>query len=92
MEGRWFSWLAAELAAAVLLSGCMGIGDEDSAQSAERHPPVVVVAFDEFPTDDLLRSDGAIDVRRFPNFARLASISTWFPNAFTVYDSTLKTS
>ena len=40
-EGRWFSWLAAELAAAALLTGCLGIGDEESAaQSAERHPPV----------------------------------------------------
>jgi Sulfatase len=53
-------------------------------------PPVVVVIFDEFPTDDLLRPDGKIDAKRFPNFARLASMSTWFPNAHTVYDSTFK--
>jgi hypothetical protein len=44
--------------------------------------------FDEFPADDLLRPDGTIDADRFPNFAELASISTWFPNATTVYDST----
>jgi hypothetical protein len=50
----------------------------------------VVVIFDEFPTDDLLRPDGKIDAKRFPNFARLASISTWFPNAHTVYDSSFK--
>jgi hypothetical protein len=49
---------------------------------------VVFVVFDEFPADDLLRPDGSIDAERFPNFARLASISTWFPNATTVYDST----
>ena len=49
-----------------------------------------MVIFDEFPTDDLLRPDGKIDAKRFPNFARLASISTWFPNAHTVYDSTFK--
>jgi hypothetical protein len=55
-----------------------------------RHPPVIVVVFDEFPTDDLLRPDGSIDAERFPNFAKLASISTWFPNAYTVYDSTFK--
>jgi hypothetical protein len=51
-------------------------------------PPVVFVVFDEFPADDLLRPDGSIDAKRFPNFARLASISTWFPNATTVFDST----
>ena len=49
---------------------------------------MVFVVFDEFPADDLLRPDGSIDAERFPNFARLASISTWFPNATTVYDST----
>ena len=90
MKGRCFCWLAAELAIAVLLSGCLGVGDEDPAQSAERHPPVVVVVFDEFPTDDLLGPDGRIDAERFPNFAELASMSTWFPNGHTQYDSTFK--
>lgn len=90
MRGRWFYWLAAELAAAVLLSGCLGIGDEDPAQSAERRPPVVVVVFDEFPTDDLLGPDGKLDAERFPNFAELASMSTWFPNGHTQYDSTFR--
>ena len=61
MRGRWFYWLAAELAVALLLAGCAGIGDEESAASAERQPPVVVVVFDEFPTDALLGSDGQID-------------------------------
>ena len=90
MKGRWFSWLAAELAAALLLSGCLGVGDEEPAHSAESLPPVVVVVFDEFPTDDLLGPDGRIDAERYPNFAELASMSTWFPNAHTVYDSTFK--
>jgi hypothetical protein len=49
---------------------------------------VVFVVFDEFPADDLLQPDGSIDAERFPNFAKLASISTWFPNATTVFDST----
>jgi hypothetical protein len=90
MRGRWFFWLAAELAVALLLAGCAGIGGEDTADSAEGHPPVVVVVFDEFPADDLLGPDGQIDAERFPNFAELASMSTWFPNAHTVYDSTFK--
>jgi hypothetical protein len=90
MTGRWRCWLAAELAAALLLTGCSALGDEEEAHSAGGRPPVVVVVFDEFPTDDLLRPDGSIDAERFPNFAELASISTWFPNAHTVYDSTFK--
>src|SRR3954471_3474587 len=82
----WRCWLAAELAiAAVLLAGCTPPGTEEQAHSAERRPPVVFVVFDEFPADDLLRPDGSIDAERFPNFARLASISTWFPNATTGY-------
>src|SRR5919199_447026 len=85
----WRCWLAAELAgAALVLSGCLLPGQEEPAHSAEPRPPVVFVVFDEFPADDLLRPNGTIDAERFPNFAKLASISTWFPNAHTVYDST----
>jgi len=73
---------------AALLTGCTLPGTEEAAQSAEQRPPVVFVVFDEFPADDLLRPDGSIDAERFPNFARLASMSTWFPNATTVFDST----
>ena len=91
MTARWRCWLAAELAAALLLAtGCNGFGDESQADSAPRHPPVVVLVLDEFPADDLLRPDGSIDEERFPNFAELASISTWFPNGHTIYDSTFK--
>src|SRR5215210_1485794 len=90
MRARWSYWLAAELAVALALAGCAGIGHEEPAESAERHPPVVVVVFDEFPADDLLGPDGRIDAERFPNFAELASMSTWFPNGHTVYDSTFK--
>src|SRR5919108_6598965 len=86
----WRCWLVAELVAAFALAGCNMPGDEEEAQSAPRRPPVVVVVFDEFPADDLLRPDGTIDAERFPNFAELASISTWFPNGHTVYDSTFK--
>src|SRR5215204_6513879 len=55
-----------------------------------RHPPIVVVVFDEFPTDSLTVPGGALDGERYPNFARLAATSTWFRNASTVYDSTFK--
>jgi hypothetical protein len=72
------------------LAGCALPGDEEPAQSRGTHPPVVFVVFDEFPADDLLLPDGSIDAERFPNFAKLASISTWFPNGHTAYDSTFK--
>jgi len=54
------------------------------------NPPVVVLLLDEFPPDVLLGRDGLIDAARYPNFARLARESYWFPNASTVYDSTTK--
>jgi hypothetical protein len=85
---------AALVVAALALAGVWRGGDGEAtagyAPDAKGRPPVVVLILDEFPTDDLLRPDGSIDALRFPNFARLASISTWFPNAFTVYDSTFK--
>ena len=43
--------------------------------------PVVVVVFDELPVNTLTRSDGHFDRRLFPNFARFARRSTWFPYA-----------
>ena len=51
-------------------------------------PPVVMIVFDEFPSDSLLGPDGRIDAARFPNFAQLARESTWYPNATTVADWT----
>ena len=49
-----------------------------------------MLVLDEFPAVSLLGPDGKIDAVRYPNFARLAATSTWFPNASTVYDSTPK--
>ena len=78
--------LATLLLAAVATAGCSG--DDKPPPLGVSHPPVVIVVFDEFPADDLLGPDGRIDAERFPNFAALARISTWFPNAHTVFDST----
>ena len=54
---------------------------EGVAAGTAKRPPVVVLFFDEFPTRSLLDADGAIDKRLFPNFARLAAASNWYPNA-----------
>jgi Sulfatase len=52
--------------------------------------PVVIVLFDELPSTSLLDERRRIDADRFPAFAELASDSTWFRNAYAIYDSTSK--
>jgi hypothetical protein len=50
--------------------------------------PIVVVLLDELPSDTLVDANGQLDTKRYPGFAELAKNSTWFKNAYTVYDST----
>jgi hypothetical protein len=50
--------------------------------------PIVVVLLDELPVNTLLDEDGQLDRERYPGFAELAGSSTWFKNAYTIYDST----
>ncbi|MGE0495214.1 MAG: sulfatase-like hydrolase/transferase [Vulcanimicrobiota bacterium] len=50
--------------------------------------PIVFVTLDEFPITSLLDAQGGIDKKRFPNFARLASQSTWYRYASGVCDDT----
>jgi len=45
--------------------------------------PVIMILFDEFPLVSLLDDQGNIDEVRYPNFAQLASGSTWFRNTTT---------
>lgn len=45
---------------------------------------VVLVVLDELPTMSLVDGAGEIDAELYPNFARLASESTWYRNATTV--------
>jgi hypothetical protein len=54
-----------------------------AAAGVDASTPVVVLQLDEFPVIDLLTADGAIDAKRFPNFAKLAGTSTWFRNTTT---------
>lgn len=46
--------------------------------------PVVLVVLDELPVVSLMDPGGGIDSVAFPNFARLASMSTWYRNTTTV--------
>jgi Sulfatase len=49
---------------------------------------LVVVLFDEFPVSSLMDRSGHVDAKRYPHFAELERTSTWFRNAYTIYDST----
>ena len=42
--------------------------------------PVVMVIFDELPLGSLMTPEGNVDPTRYPNFADLASSSTWYKN------------
>ncbi|NQX88143.1 MAG: sulfatase-like hydrolase/transferase [Halioglobus sp.] len=53
-------------------------------------PPVLMIVYDELPLVHLLDVDGGIDKTRFPAFASLAEEGTWYANATTVHDQTIK--
>ena len=83
--------LALLAGAAVTVGYAVGHDDADKPEvSEDRPPPVVIVVFDEFPSDTLIAPDGRIDAARYPNFAALARTSTWFRNGQSIYDSTFK--
>lgn len=60
------------------------------AEANNQRAPVVMVVFDALPLIHLLDADGNIDRKRFPNFAAMSDESTWYSNATTVHDLTLK--
>ncbi len=79
---------------AALGAACLvyaGAREDRRAEAAGKgKPPVVLMVFDEFPTDLMLAPDGHLDAGRYPAFAELARSSYWFPNATTTFDSTTK--
>lgn len=78
------------LVAAVAVAYALDHDDRSAEAAGKGKPPVVLLIFDEFPTDLLLGPDGKIDAGRYPAFADLARSGYWFPNATTTYDSTTK--
>ena len=52
-------------------------------------PPIVIIVFDEFPTNSLLDRNRRIDRERYPHIARLADGATWYRNASTVSSQTI---
>jgi hypothetical protein len=59
-----------------------------SAATVDSSTPVVYLLFDEFPVIDLMKKNGDIDAKRFPNFARLERSSTWFRNTSSLSATT----
>lgn len=55
--------------------------DRGKGRFIANRPPIVFLFLDEFPLRALLDGKGEIDAKLFPNFARLAKLSTWYPNA-----------
>src|SRR3954467_5458929 len=53
-------------------------------------PPIVFVVFDALPESMLMKPGGEIDAARFPGFSDLAAHSTWYRNATTVHDRTIR--
>lgn len=75
---------------AQILNQTNAVPAQETTIGIDEKPPIVFVVFDEFPLIDLLDAQGDIDAKRFPNFARFADGATWYANATTVHDYTLK--
>lgn len=90
-NGAASSWLRYTAVLPFLALGVFVFRSESSAllrplSEAERTeivgetPSLVLIVFDELPTLSLLDGADGIDAGRFPNFAALASDSTWYRN------------
>ena len=73
----------------VYLYGCLSQVPERSAPvPVERPVPVVMVVFDELSGTTLMNVDLQVDAKNFPQFGRLAGMSTWYRQASTVHNRT----
>ncbi|MCB1011566.1 MAG: sulfatase-like hydrolase/transferase [Microthrixaceae bacterium] len=81
------------LGAFLLSSPIAAVRSGQSSGSASADLPtsdtsVVMLVFDQLPLTMLLDPDGTIDEQWYPGFARLAGLSTWYPNARAVVPRT----
>lgn len=63
-------------------------GESALAVEVDNPIPVVFLLLDELPTASLMDGTGKIDASLYPNFARLAAGSTWYPDTSTVAPNT----
>lgn len=84
---EWSRWLSL-LSVAVLLNTVVQLqpvilqsqGDASDAVIESEDISVLQIVLDEFPLSPLLDNEGNINAERFPGFAELASVSTWYRN------------
>jgi hypothetical protein len=80
------SFLFASPASELVAGGSAGdVGNVDVPEPAA---PVVMIVLDELPVATIMRADGSVNADRYPGFAKLASVSTWFRNASSQYHLT----
>lgn len=70
-------------------SGLVRGPEYDIVEDPGTTTPLVMLVVDEFPTAALLDGEGAVDARRFPNFARLGEDARWYRNYSTVNNFTI---
>lgn len=88
---RWMAGLAPVVLVAFILAAWPvispgGPGGVAAAQSGDID--VVWLQLDEAPLFPLMTTDGSVNERRFPGFAKLASVSTWYRDAVSVSQRT----
>jgi Sulfatase len=64
------------------------VGDLGHIDVPDLRAPVVLVVLDELPAATIMRGDGSLNEDRYPGFAELTSVSTWFRNASSQYHLT----
>ncbi len=95
----WLRWLAPAPLVVLLLftysspvSGLVTGGEVDPAElgafGSGDPPPIVMVVLDEWPLASIVRQNGRIDAKLYPNVARLAAGSTWYRDTTTVANLT----
>jgi len=98
--GQWFLTF---LAPAIVIVPCLFLLDNGikplllpkqtavtlSTSSNGAASPLLMIVFDEFPSNVLLGDDGQIDATRFPNFSAISKEAYWYPNATSVATSTV---
>ncbi|MFN2615805.1 MAG: sulfatase-like hydrolase/transferase [Thermoleophilaceae bacterium] len=85
---RHWTWALPAVLAVLAGSSCSDSSPASSPPRPPAHPPIVMIAFDEFSTTSLLGRGGRIDPVRYPNFAALARGSDWFPYNTASVDQT----
>lgn len=63
-------------------------GTHSDAVVANSDRSVLLIILDEFPLYSLLGPDGSINAERYPGFAELASVSTWYRNNVAISNFT----